>query len=60
MAGRVGSLAALVGVLLFFLGIFGAPRVLAFVGLGLMILAVVGFFFEELAHRRQVYGRRSA
>lgn len=60
MAGRIGSVFALVGVLFFFLGIFGAPRVLAFAGLGLMILAVVAFFLEERGERRQMYGRRSA
>ena len=51
-AGNAGSLFALVGVLMFFLGIFGAPRMLAFAGLGLMIAAVVAFSVEEYAGRR--------
>ncbi len=41
-----------VGVIAFFFGIFGAPRVLAFVGLGLMVLSLVAFTVEEYSVRR--------
>ena len=51
-AGKAGSLFALLGVLLFFLGIFGAPRSLAFTGLALMVAAVAAFSVEEYAGRR--------
>ncbi len=43
----------LVGVALFMLGIFGAPRVLAFTGIGLMAFSLVAFFIEEQGNRKQ-------
>ncbi|MBK6723744.1 MAG: hypothetical protein IPO41_01475 [Acidobacteria bacterium] len=52
LAGRVGMLFVLVGCLLFFLGIFGAPRILAFVGVIVMAASLVGFFIEEQGNRR--------
>jgi len=42
----------LVGCVLFFSGIFGAPRTLAFVGLALMVSAVAAFFIEEFGPRK--------
>lgn len=51
-AGLAGSVLCAVGVVAFFIGIFGGPRVLAFVGIGLMIASLVGFFFEEQANRK--------
>ena len=52
LAGRVGMLFVLVGCLLFFLGIFGAPRILAFGGVIVMAASLVGFFIGEEGHRR--------
>jgi hypothetical protein len=52
LAGRVGMLFVLAGCALFFAGIFGAPRTLAFVGLALMVSAVAGFFIEEFGPRK--------
>lgn len=52
LAGRVGMLFVLVGCLLFFLGIFGAPRILAFVGLCVMATSLIAFFIEEQGNRR--------
>jgi ABC-type polysaccharide/polyol phosphate export permease len=50
--GRVGSLLCTAGVIAFFIGIFGGPRSLAFVGLALMAGSLVGFFVEEQIDRR--------
>ncbi len=47
LASTVGGLAGFVGVVLFFLGIFGAPRTFAFVGLALIGISLVAFFLEE-------------
>ncbi len=41
----------LIGCVLFFAGIFGAPRSLAFTGLALMIFSVAAFAFEEFGPR---------
>jgi hypothetical protein len=51
-AGLAGSALALVGLLLFLAGIFGAPRTLAFVGVGMMVLAMIAFYIEEAGNRR--------
>ena len=51
-AGRAGSLLAALGVIAFFIGIFGGPRPFAFVGLALMAASLVGFFLEEQGRRR--------
>jgi len=58
-AGRAGSLLAVIGVVAFFIGIFGGPRVLAFVGVALIVAALVGFFLEEQGHRRAAYRNES-
>lgn len=58
-AGRAGSLLAALGVIAFFIGIFGGPRLLAFVGLALMAAALVGFFLEEQGHRKMDRSRFS-
>jgi len=52
MAGRAGSLFALVGILTFFAGVFGAPRTFLFVGLALIVLALASYAFEEFGPRR--------
>ncbi|MBX7055533.1 MAG: hypothetical protein K1X36_11300 [Pyrinomonadaceae bacterium] len=44
-----------VGVILFMAGIFGAPRVLAFAGVGLMAVSLIAFFIEEHGQRKQTY-----
>lgn len=53
LAGRIGSLLCGLGVIAFFIGIFGGPRTFAFVGVALMASALVGFFVEEQGNRRQ-------
>lgn len=52
-AGRIGSLVGVVGVVAFFVGIFGGPRSLAFAGVALIITAFVAFFIEEQVSRRK-------
>ena len=52
MAGLAGGLLCAAGVVAFFIGIFGGPRVLAFVGIGLMAVSLIGFFLEESARRK--------
>ena len=52
MAGRAGSLMAVVGVLTFFFGLFGPTRTFLFVGVALIVLSFVSFFVEELEQRR--------
>ncbi len=47
LSGRLGSVLLALGVVSYFVGIFGGPRVLAFVGLGMMIVSLVAFFVEE-------------
>jgi hypothetical protein len=51
-AGLAASLLCAAGVIAFFIGIFGGPRVLAFTGVALMVASLVGFFIEEQGHRR--------
>lgn len=51
-AGLAGAVLCTVGVVLFFVGVFGGPRVFAFVGIGLMAVSLVGFFVEEQVERR--------
>lgn len=55
LAGRAGSLFALVGILAFFSGLFGAPRPLVFVGVALILLSLVAYFLEEQGQRRAMY-----
>lgn len=52
MAGRAGTLMAIVGVLAFFLGLFGPVRTPVFAGVALIALALCAYFVEELAQRR--------
>lgn len=52
MSGRLGSLLVAVGVVSFFIGIFGGPRALAFAGLAMMVVSLAAFFVEEQAQRR--------
>ena len=51
-AGRTASVLCGAGVIAFFIGIFGGPRVLAFTGVALMVASLVGFFIEEQSNRR--------
>ena len=54
MAGHIGSMLGLVGLLAFLLGIFGAPRVLAIAGVGMMVAAFAAFYIEEIGNRRAI------
>ncbi|MEJ7624299.1 MAG: hypothetical protein WKF34_09945 [Pyrinomonadaceae bacterium] len=59
-AGRAGSLVAVIGVAAFFIGIFGGPRLLAFVGVALIAAALAAFFVEERGHRKAAYRNQSS
>ena len=52
MAGLAGSVLLAAGVLAFFVGIFGGPRVLAFAGVALMVVSLIAFYVEEFQNRR--------
>lgn len=52
MAGHAGSLLAALGVVAFFIGIFGGPRAFAFAGVAMMVVSLAGFFIEEQGNRR--------
>ncbi len=52
LAGRISSLLAILGVIAFFIGIFGGPRSFAFAGLAMIVASLVGYFIEEQANRR--------
>ncbi len=52
MIGMLSSLMAAVGVIAFFIGIFGGPRSFAFAGLALIVVSLAGYFLEEQANRR--------
>ena len=58
MAGQIGSLLGLVGLLSFLLGIFGAPRGMAIAGVGMMVASFAAFFIEEVGKRRAIAGAR--
>ena len=47
MAGRLGSLLALLGIAAFFIGIFGGPRSFAFAGVAMIAASLIGYFVEE-------------
>ena len=51
MAGRLASLICALGVVAFFIGIFGGPRSFAFAGVAMMVASMVGFFVEEQGDR---------
>lgn len=50
--GLAGSILCTAGVVAFFVGIFGGPRVLAFTGVALMAASLVAFFIEEQGNRK--------
>ena len=52
LAGGVGGLTALVGVVLFMAGLFGPVRNVVFIGLALIIVALVAYFVEEFGPRK--------
>ena len=52
MAGRLGSLFALLGILLFFLGLFTLPRMFVFAGIALILASFAAYFIEEFGPRR--------
>jgi hypothetical protein len=57
LAGRAGSLFAIVGLLMFFSGVFSfAPRTFLFAGVALYALALVAYFVEESGQRRYIAG----
>ena len=56
MAGKVGSLLCVAGVIGFFIGIFGGPRSFAIGGVILMAVSLLGFFLEEQGDRRAAKG----
>lgn len=51
-AGLFGSLLCAAGVVIFFIGLFIGPKTGIFVGSGLMIASLVGFFLEEQSNRK--------
>lgn len=48
MAGRLGSLLALLGVVAFFVGILGGPRTFAFAGVAMIVVSLASYFVEEV------------
>ncbi|CAN5359720.1 hypothetical protein BH10ACI2_BH10ACI2_22510 [soil metagenome] len=53
LAGRTGSLMAIIGLLAFFSGVFSfAPRMFVFVGVAIIVLSLAAYFVEELQNRR--------
>ena len=52
LSGRLGMFLVALGAVAFFIGIFGGPRELAFVGLAMMVVSLIAFFVEEQAQRR--------
>lgn len=50
--GHLASVLAALGVLTFFFGIFGGPRMFAFAGVAMIVASLVGFFVEEQGSRR--------
>ena len=53
MAGRAGSLMAIVGLLVFFAGVFSfAPRIAVIAGIAMFVLAIVAFIVEEYGQRK--------
>jgi len=48
----LGMFLVALGAVAFFIGIFGGPRELAFVGLAMMVVSLIAFFVEEQAQRR--------
>ena len=53
LAGRLGGLAGLVGVILFMVGLFGPVRNVVFVGLALIITSLAAYCFEEFGPRQK-------
>ena len=53
LAGKAGTLMALVGILIFMSAVFGfTPRTFLFVGVGIIVLSFVSFFLEEFGPGR--------
>lgn len=53
LAGRAGSLIAIVGLLTFFAGVFSfAPRLAVLMGIALFVFAIVAFVIEEYSQRK--------
>ena len=52
MVGKLGSLLSGVGVLVFFLGVFGFGKMLVLAGVGLIVVGLVSYFIEEFGGRR--------
>lgn len=52
MIGRLGSLSLAVGLILFFGGLFFFPRMVLFVGIALLVVALILYWLEEAGQRR--------
>ncbi|MEO8648526.1 MAG: hypothetical protein ABI539_05110 [Acidobacteriota bacterium] len=51
-AGKAGGLAAIIGMLVFFSGVFGiTPRTAIFVGIALILISLIAFAVEERGSR---------
>ena len=50
--GRIGGLLLFLGVIVFFSGIAGFPRLLVLVGVGMIVTAFILFWVEEIGHRK--------
>ena len=48
IAGKLGGWVAIIGMLVYFSGVFGiTPRMFIFVGIALILLSIIAFAFEE-------------
>ncbi len=56
--GRVGSALGLIGLVLFLVGIFGAPREFAFAGVAMILASFAAFYIEEVGNRRALADAR--
>jgi hypothetical protein len=52
MVGNIGMAMVIFGLIAFFIGIFGGPRIFALVGVITMVASLAAFFIEEQQDRR--------
>ena len=53
MARNAGAFTAAVGLLAFFVGVFGfAPKMVMIVGIGFIAISLAAFYAEEIGHRK--------
>ena len=50
--GRLGSLSLAIGLILFLGGLFVLPRMITFVGIALLVLALILYWLEESGIRK--------